>query len=46
MSSAVAVLLENSQIDGDAIKLTIPLHKLGIIDESSVEDDGGLRAQD
>jgi K+-sensing histidine kinase KdpD len=46
LSYAVAVLLENSQIDGDAIKLTVPLHKLGIIDESSVEDERGLRAQD
>ena len=46
LSYAVAVLLENSQIDGDAIKLTVPLHKLGIIDESSVKDDRGLRAQD
>jgi hypothetical protein len=33
LSYAVAVLLANSQIDGDAIKLTVPLHKLGIIDE-------------
>jgi K+-sensing histidine kinase KdpD len=46
LSYAVAVLLENSQIGGDAIKLTVPLHKLGIIDESSVEDYRGLRAQD